>query len=392
MAKAAFPLKLAVFGVSFLALGACDRLGNLDFDLRGGAGGLDTSDAVRNATASAPQPDARGVVSYPGYQVAVARRGDTVDSIASRIGLSAAELASFNALPRNVPLREGEIIALPGRVSEPALAGTGNDVTAIAGAAIDRSEGLPGRPAGDQPARHQVKPGETAFSIARLYGVPVASLAEWNGLGADLSLRDGQFLLIPIRLPEGEVQVSSIDDAADPGVGTEAPPPPSAAQPLPEEDVRPAATVASAAVTTAAVAAPEPTPTPPPTPLAETQTAASDTSRLRMPVQGRIIRPYEKGENEGIGISASAGTSVVAADNGTVAAITRDTDQVPILVLRHADNLLTVYAGVDEIGVKKGDSVKRGEKIAVVRAATPPFLHFEVREGFDSVDPMPYLK
>ncbi|MEO0966719.1 MAG: M23 family metallopeptidase, partial [Planctomycetota bacterium] len=104
-----------------------------------------------------------------------------------------------------------------------------------------------------------------------------------------------------------------------------------------------------------------------------------------------IIRPYTKGSNEGIGISANAGSEVVAADDGTVAAITRDTDQVPILVIRHANNLLTVYAGVDEIAVEKGDAVRRGEQIAVVRSASPPFLHFEVREGFDSVDPGPYL-
>ena len=126
-------------------------------------------------------------------------------------------------------------------------------------------------------------------------------------------------------------------------------------------------------------------------PLEDTQTAASDTAKLRMPVQGRIIRAFEKGKNEGIGIAANAGSSVVAADAGTVAAITRDTDQVPILVIRHSGNLLTVYAGVDEIAVEKGDQVKRGEQIAVVRAANPPFLHFEVREGFDSVDPGPYL-
>jgi murein DD-endopeptidase MepM/ murein hydrolase activator NlpD len=110
-----------------------------------------------------------------------------------------------------------------------------------------------------------------------------------------------------------------------------------------------------------------------------------------MPVQGRIIRTFEKGKSEGIGISANAGARVVAADGGTVAAITRDTDQVPILVIRHSGNLLTVYAGVDEIAVQKGDTVKRGDQIAVVRAATPPFLHFEVREGFESVDPDPYL-
>jgi len=64
---------------------------------------------------------------------------------------------------------------------------------------------------------------------------------------------------------------------------------------------------------------------------------------------------------------------------------------VPIVVIRHADNLLTVYAGVDDLTIKKGDSVKRGQQIAVVRAGSPSFLHFEVRKGLDSVDPMPFF-
>jgi murein DD-endopeptidase MepM/ murein hydrolase activator NlpD len=132
--------------------------------------------------------------------------------------------------------------------------------------------------------------------------------------------------------------------------------------------------------------------TPAPADLSGQQTGASDTSRLRMPVQGRIIRAYKKGDNDGIGIAAAAGSPIGAADDGTVAAITRDTDQVPILVIRHEGNLLTVYAGVDDITVKKGDKIRRGQKIAVVRAGSPAFLHFEVREGFDSVDPIPYLK
>jgi murein DD-endopeptidase MepM/ murein hydrolase activator NlpD len=210
--------------------------------------------------------------------------------------------------------------------------------------------------------------------------VPVAALAEWNGLGPDLALRVGQYLLIPTPAPSANVQVASLDEpvTATPGAGTPTPTPPSAAAPLPTEDVKPVARTASVE---------PPKPVEPPAP----QTAASDTSPLQMPVQGRIIRPYEKGKNEGIGISASAGQAVTAAADGTVAAITRDTDQVPILVVRHANNLLTVYAGVDEITVEKGDTVSRGQELAVVRSATPPFLHFEVREGFDSVDPMPYL-
>ncbi|PKP75008.1 MAG: peptidase M23, partial [Alphaproteobacteria bacterium HGW-Alphaproteobacteria-6] len=114
--------------------------------------------------------------------------------------------------------------------------------------------------------------------------------------------------------------------------------------------------------------------------------------RLAMPLQGKIIRGYQKKKNDGIDIAASAGASVAAAADGTVAAITRDTEQVPILVLRHDANLLTVYANIDAIKVAKGDRVKRGQPIATVRASDPAFVHFEVREGFDSVDPLPYLQ
>ncbi|NND22132.1 MAG: peptidoglycan DD-metalloendopeptidase family protein [Boseongicola sp.] len=374
MRSKAFSIQSTALAVSLLALAGCGGVGGFDVDLRGGAGGFDTSDAARNAIADRPQPDTRGVVSYPGYQVAIARRGDTIDSVATRIGTDPVTLARYNAIPQNTPLRDGEIIALPERVAEPGtgtLAGGNVDVATIAGAAIDRADGGPGLPPGDQPTRHRVSSGETAFSIARLYGVPVAALAEWNGLGPDLALREGQYLLIPTPAPEAEVAVATLDPVEGPGTGSATPLPPSAAQPLPREETRAAAPAAK--------------------PLDDRQTASSDTARLRMPVQGRIIRPYSKGKNEGIGISADAGSTVVAADDGTVAAITRDTDQVPIVVVRHDGNLLTVYAGVDQVGVKKGDKVKRGQKIAVVRSATPPFLHFEVREGFESVDPGPYL-
>jgi murein DD-endopeptidase MepM/ murein hydrolase activator NlpD len=61
-------------------------------------------------------------------------------------------------------------------------------------------------------------------------------------------------------------------------------------------------------------------------------------------------------------------------------------------VIRHADGLLTVYAGVDGITVAKGDTVKRGQAIAKVRAASPAFLHFEVRRGVESTDPTTFLQ
>ena len=108
-----------------------------------------------------------------------------------------------------------------------------------------------------------------------------------------------------------------------------------------------------------------------------------------MPASGSIIRTYKKGTNEGIDIAAAPGSPVKAASGGTVAAVTRDTDGVPIVVVRHDDGLMTVYAGVDKLSVNKGDSVSRGQSIGAARSSG--VLHFEVRKGFDSVDPEGYL-
>ncbi|HPD92310.1 MAG TPA: peptidase M23, partial [Pararhodobacter sp.] len=67
-----------------LTLSGCASMSTLDWDLRPSAG-FSTSDAARAATAARPAPDARGVISYPGYQVVVAQRGERVADIASRL-------------------------------------------------------------------------------------------------------------------------------------------------------------------------------------------------------------------------------------------------------------------------------------------------------------------
>ena len=71
-------------GLSLLALGALGACQGFDPDLRGTTGGFSTAPAALEATANRPQPDNRGIISYPNYQVAVARRGDTVGDVARR--------------------------------------------------------------------------------------------------------------------------------------------------------------------------------------------------------------------------------------------------------------------------------------------------------------------
>ncbi len=373
-------------GVAALAiLAGCE--GPLDYDLRGQVGGFSTTDAAQSATTNRPAPDTRGVITYPTYQVAIARRGDTVRDVAARVGLPEGELATFNGLKPTDTLRDGEVVALPRAVG----AASTVDIATIAGTAIDdaptdgsvRTSTLePAQPAaapapaptpaGPEPIRHKVKRGETAFTISRLYDVPVDALADWNGLDSDFTVREGQFLLIPIKSQPAPQQTSQpATNVTQPGQGSPTPTPPSATQPLPDEVIAPAE--------------------PAPDVTAEAPTNQSN-SVLGLPVTGTIIRAYKKGKNEGIDIAAAPGASVKAAEAGTVAAITADADQVPIIVVKHKNDLLTVYANVEKISVKKGDRVRRGEKIAALRGGDNAYVHFEVRKGFEAVDPEPYLK
>ena len=162
-----------------------------------------------------------------------------------------------------------------------------------------------------------------------------------------------------------------------PGAGTPTPTPPSAAKPLPQDET----------------AQPLPPKVEPKEPVADVgkPTAPAKATKMTPPVQGSIIRAYSKGKNEGINIKGTPGAAVKAADSGTVAAITKSAEGVPIVVIRHPDNLLTVYANVANVSVAKGDSVSKGASIAKLRPGDDSFVHFEVRKGFDSVDPTPYL-
>ncbi|MEJ8560267.1 peptidoglycan DD-metalloendopeptidase family protein [Yoonia sp. GPGPB17] len=398
MANGHIPVRRVVMtGVAMVALAACE---DFDFDLRDVGNGFDTTSAVQSLPGR-PRPDDRGVISYPNYQVVVARRDDTIRGIAIRLGLDANELAEYNGIEPDVILRRDEIIALPSRVTEPSPAtgaiGTGPiqplDVTAVATTALDRADAsgtavtetpiepvatpAPATPIvrGNEPIRHQVKRGETAFSISRLYNVPVASIAEWNGLDTAFTIREGQFLLVP----QGGAAPASATaaDVTAPGDGTATPIPPSAALPLLTET--PSTPVAAADV--------------PATPDLGTSSAqpASSGARFLMPIQGSIIRAYAPGTNEGIDIGAPAGTDVQAAGSGTVAAVTTDTSGGAIVVIKHSDGLLTVYTQMEALTVDKNESVSRGQTIGKVRANDPSYLHFEVRRGLQSLDPGDFL-
>ncbi len=387
------PGRLVLAGTALIALAACDADGNLaDLDLRDLGGGFDTSQSVADLP-DRPRPDDRGVISYPGYQVVVARQGETVRQIAGRLELNAQELARYNAIEPDTPLRRDEIVALPGRVAEPSPA-TGAertgpirppsevDVTTLAADAIDRAEPQQqtpaaaeepqtSAPAGAEPLRHRVERGETAYSIARLYGVPVRGLAEWNGLGADMTIREGQQLLIPAT---GTAPTPPDEEVTEPGRGTQAPTPPSAAEPLPADSPETGAAE-----------------TPPPSPDIGDQSAAATDAPLVYPVSGSIIREYDPPQSRGIVFSTDPGEAVRAAADGTVRLISEEVNGTKFILVNHGNNISTVYIGVADISVSKGDSVSQGETLGLTATGDSSTFQLQVADGTDRVNPADYL-
>ena len=110
--------KIVKIIVLFIVMSAssCGILSNLDFDLRGNE--YDTSDAVKKAMKTRPLPDSRGIISYPTYEVAVARQGDTIKSISDRLGLVSKNVARYNGMSALEKLNEGQLISLPNRTVE----------------------------------------------------------------------------------------------------------------------------------------------------------------------------------------------------------------------------------------------------------------------------------
>ena len=315
----------------------------MDFDLRGGIGDAPSTPRPRaTPPPSGPSRTRAGIISYPGYQVAVARRGDTVSAMAARIGTDAGWLADATTGWSPRPLRDGEIVALPDRVAEP----EGGPITPPAASTSPRWPATPstrprqartsnqrstrpgrisrGRVRGTEPVRHKVERGETAYSIARLYDVSVRSLGEWNGLGSDFTVREGQYLLIPVALPDEPR--SALGEARRTGrpraQGSATPEPPSAATPAARRDA-----TGAAAETGETTAAPD---------LSQPETEAPAPRACACPVRGDIIRDYDPGH------ATTASTSPPhrarrsgGAAAGTVARSPEDTNGVPIIVVSH---------------------------------------------------------
>ena len=227
---------------------------------------------------------------------------------------------------------------------------------------------------------YKVASGDSLHAIAKKTGVSVGQLRAANGLTDQSIIKVGQLLNVP-----RSTAVAAGDDGVDNNITGKR-------KPLVANPANTDSTVTASVDTKQAkpkmVEAPA------------TNIAKSAPASLRWPAQGKVVTAFRGDDNgkpnDGIDIAMPAGTSVKAAEGGTVIYAGNGLAEFGNTVLiRHDNGLVTVYGHADKINVQRNQKVSKGDVIALSGASgktKTPKLHFEVRKNSVPVDPAKYLQ
>ena len=203
--------------------------------------------------------------------------------------------------------------------------------------------------------KHKVIKGETLYSISRYYETTVFTLAKYNNIKNVNNIKVGKELIIPKKREkikknkkkkwDSNFKTKQIDKNKN-------------------ETIR------------------------------DTQ-----SSKFIWPVKGKLLSKYGKSKegfyNDGINIDSKKGTKVISSKAGKVIYCG---NEIPgygnLILIKHSKNWITAYAHLNEVFTEKGKKVIRGETIGSVGNTgnvRSPQLHFEIRKGKESVNPLKLL-
>lgn len=145
------------------------------------------------------------------------------------------------------------------------------------------------------------------------------------------------------------------------------------------------ASAASAAGAAPAASAPSASPS---------ASASQSSSDWIWPASGQVVQDFAQPSSMGISISGKPGDPIVAVNDGRVifsGAGPRSYGN--LVIVKHGDDTLSVYAHNRTLLVKEGQSVKRGQRIAELGSSgtDSPKLHFEIRKDGRPIDPRKVL-
>jgi murein DD-endopeptidase MepM/ murein hydrolase activator NlpD len=195
---------------------------------------------------------------------------------------------------------------------------------------------------------HVVERHQTLYRICKTYGVDLKEVASLNGISDPSKIQTGQRIFVPGPKKVLKVEIYIDDVVAEGG---------------------------------------------------ERAKIAYKKFDFIWPVEGKINQGFEEEESrrhQGIDISSPIGTPIKASNAGMVIYSNNTIRGYGnLIILRHSEEYVTVYAHNQMNLVKEGAKVEKGQIIGRVGRtgrATGPHLHFEIRRNNKAMDPMLFLK
>jgi murein DD-endopeptidase MepM/ murein hydrolase activator NlpD len=206
----------------------------------------------------------------------------------------------------------------------------------------------PSPPHGVKGVYHVVERHQTFYRICKTYGVDLKEVASLNGIRDPSKIQIGQRIFIPRAKKVLKVEIYIDDVAAEQG---------------------------------------------------EKLKIAYKKLDFIWPVEGSISNGFEEAEDkrhQGIDITSPLGTPIRASHSGMVIYSNNTIKGYGnLIILRHSEEYVTVYAHNQVNLVEEGKWVEKGQVIGRVGQtgrASGPHLHFEIRRNNKAVDPMLFLK
>ena len=124
--------------------------------------------------------------------------------------------------------------------------------------------------------------------------------------------------------------------------------------------------------------------------------ASTATGKLLWPTSGHVITQYYGWRHTGVDIDGDYASPIYASHDGTVTTASWNSGGYGMqIVLTSADGVRTRYAHASKMFVKQGDTVKKGEVIAMVGTtgrSTGTHLHYEVYIGGRRTNPLSSIR
>jgi lipoprotein NlpD len=275
-----------------------------------------------------------------------------------------------------------------------------------------------------RPDRYTVKKGDTLFSIGLEYGYDYKEIARANNIEPPYVIKVGQTLnMDSLKEPSDSKAItpktSTVDDTSSSAVTTYALDSGDSVQPTTSGTATPATPNINAPKASREIYSPEAMNKPIAPEKANatvTTKAANDTKAATevkpeaqsnvqqtlevagiswsWPTKGKVIANFNEAGNKGIDIAGAKGQAIHAAAAGKVIYSGSDLRGYgKLVIIKHNNTYLSVYANNSHILVKEGQQVSAGQKIAEMGDTDSNVvkLHFEIRQQGKSVDPMKFL-